>query len=98
MHQNGQIFNYTIVYYCQLGEIFDKENVTVNATATQYNISGLPPFVGYVVTIAATNANGTGIFFEAAQIFVQDGKYIHVFMVTCKFTVAVVTTYVYCIL
>ena len=92
MHQNGLITNYTIIYYCQLGEIFDQENVTVNATTTQYIISGLTPFVGYVVKIAARNANRTGIFFEAAQIFVQDGKYI--FMVTCKFTVAVVITYV----
>ena len=63
-----------------MGEIFDKENVTINATTTQHIISGLTPFVGYVVKIAARNANGTGIFFEAAQIFGQDGKY--VYMVT----------------
>ena len=56
--------------------MFDKENVTVNATTTQYIISGLTPFVGYVVKIAATNVNGTGIFFEAAQVFGQDGKYV----------------------
>ena len=58
--------------------MFDKVNVTVNATTTQYNISGLTPFVGYVVKIAATNVNGTGIFFEATQIFMQNGKYLYV--------------------
>ena len=58
--------------------MFDKRNVTVNATTTQYNISGLSPFVGYVVKIAATNVNGTGIFFEATQIFGQDGKYVYI--------------------
>ena len=52
--------------------------MTVNAATTQYIISGLTPFVGYVVKIAARNVNGTGIFFEATQIFVRDGKYIYV--------------------
>ena len=71
--------------------------MTINATTTQYIISGLTPFVGYVVKIAATNVNGTGIFFETAHIFGQDGKY--VYMVTCilsscKFIVAAVATYV----
>ena len=87
-----------------MGEIFDEENVTVNATTAHYIISGLTPYVGYVVKIAAINVNGTGIFFEAAHIFGQDGKY--VYMVTCilsscKFIVAAVATvhmYVYCIL
>ena len=78
MHQNGQITGYEIIYYCQWSEMFDKVNVTVNATTTQYNISGLTPFVGYVVKIAARNVNGTGIFFEATQIFMQSGKYLYV--------------------
>ena len=55
--------------------MFDKGNVTVNATTTQYIISGLTPFVGYVVKIAAINVNGSGIFFEAAQVSVQKGKH-----------------------
>ena len=54
--------------------MFDKVNVTVNATTTQYIISGLTPFVGYVVKIAATNVNGTGIFFEPTQVSVQKGE------------------------
>ena len=78
MHQNGQITDYDIVYCCQWGEMFDKVNVTVNATTTQYIISGLTPFVGYVVKIAARNVNGTGIFFEAAQVSVQKGKHTYV--------------------
>ena len=56
--------------------MFDKVNVTVNATTTQYIISGLTPFVGYVLKIAARTINGTGIFFAATQIFGQDGKYV----------------------
>ena len=50
-------------------------NVTVNATTTQYIISGLTAFVHYVVKIAARNINGSGIFVEAAQLFRLDSKY-----------------------
>ena len=38
MHQNGLITGYKIVCYCHLGEIFDKENVIVNAAKIQYII------------------------------------------------------------
>ena len=75
IHQNGQIIGYYITYYCQWDEMFDKVNVIVNATTTQHIISGLTPFVGYVVKIAATNVNGTGIFFEAPQVSVQKCKH-----------------------
>jgi len=76
IHQNGQITGYEIICYWQKDEIIYKMNVIVNATTTQYIISGLTPFVGYVVKIAARNVNGTGIFFEATQTLGQDGKYV----------------------
>ena len=75
IHQNGRIISYEIIYYCQSDEMFDKENVTVNATTTQYIISGLTPLVCYVVKIAARNVNGSGVVFEATQVLGQDSKY-----------------------
>ena len=79
MHQNGPIIGYDIINFCEWDEIFDEENITVNATTTQYIISGLTQFVGYVIKIAATNVNGTGIFFKAMQILEQDGKHVCVY-------------------
>ena len=77
IHQNGRIISYEIIYrmyYCELDKIFDEETVTVNATLTQYIISGLTPFVGYVVKIAARNVNGSGVFFEATQVSEKDSE------------------------
>ena len=55
-----------------------------NLMETHYIISGLTPFVGYVVKMAARNVNGSGIFVEATQVIRDDGKYTNF----CKFIVA----------
>ena len=97
IHQNGQITGYDIVYYCQWSEMFDKVNVTVNATTTQYNISALTPFVSYVVKIAARNVNGTGIFFEAAPVSVQKGEHMYVSTQIYYKTATYIRKYVYAV-
>ena len=60
IYHNGMLIGY-VIQYIRDGSS-DMMSVNVNSGTTQYTISGLVAFVGYSVTVAAVNGNGTGVF------------------------------------
>ena len=73
LSQNGPIIGYLITY-----ERSEQPLILMSGTATEteYIISGLIPFVTYLVNVAARSVNGTGSFSSTVmQVSGQDGKY-----------------------
>ena len=73
INQNGPITGYFITY-----ERSEQPLVIMNGatTETEFVISGLIPFVTYLVQVAARSDNGTGSFSSTVmQVSGQDGKY-----------------------
>ena len=73
INQNGPITGYLITYERSEQPLIIMSRAT---TETEYIISGLIPFVTYLVNMAARNVNGTGSFSSTVmQVSGQDGKY-----------------------
>lgn len=73
INQNGPITVYLITYERIEQPLVIMSGVT---NGTEYVISGLIPFVTYLVQVAARNVNGTGLFSSTVmQVSGQDGKY-----------------------
>ena len=73
INQNGPITGYLITY-----ERSDEPLVIMSraTTETEFVISGLIPFVTYLVQVAARSVNGTGSFSSTVmQVSGQDRKY-----------------------
>ena len=72
INQNGPITSYFITYE-RVGEL---TIASVIVTETEYIISGLIPFVTYLVQVAARTINGTGSLSSTVmQVSGQDCKY-----------------------
>ena len=71
INQNGPITSYLITYERIGGSL-----MVVTAAETEYVISGLIPFVAYLVQVTARSVNGTGLFSPIImQVSGQDCKY-----------------------
>ena len=71
--QNGPSLSYFITYHRTDNPLISG---SVSATGTEYNVSGLNPFVSYSVQVAARNDRGFGTFSNIIeQVSGQDSKY-----------------------
>ena len=76
IYHNGMLTGYVIQYNRDGSS--DMMSVNVNSGTTQYTISGLFAYVGYSVTVAAVNSNGTGVFGNPMiQLSGQDSGFIY---------------------
>ena len=67
IHHNGLITGYVIQYSRNDGSS-DSMTMTVSSGTRQDTISGLVAYVDYSVTMAAMNANGTGLFSNLVEV------------------------------
>ena len=72
IHQNGQITGYVILHYC-IVDGCSVEWSLVDVATSSLILSGLTPYVGYIIKIAATNVNGPGIFYLTVKLTGQQG-------------------------